>query len=189
MRGVSEREGAESTGFLFLSTARWRASGHVSSEGERGCHMAYSAYARSAELQFKINYEAKNTTSNIHWNINRPPFVTPNPFSFGTTCSNESCRAMRDLQLCLKCQSLIWPGWRATRLQSGVHETKNWISVSSRLKLRYFPLSNSQIEQWKAKPITPWCRTIRGLQLCLMDLALVHLGLKDIHSQRTVHEN
>ena len=36
--------------------------------------------------------------------------ISPKPFSSGTKCSNKSYRDTRDLQLCLKDQSLIWPG-------------------------------------------------------------------------------
>jgi hypothetical protein len=57
------------------------------------------------------------------WNVIIPPLISLNPFSFCTSWNNQSCRATRDLQLCLQDQSLIRLGSRDTKLQTRVCET------------------------------------------------------------------
>ena len=99
--------------------------GEVASEGsiEEPCGVALLPVVGHDTIRFSILKEVTNTTAKIHGNINLCPLLTLNSFSFGTSGSNKCCRATRDLQLCLKCQSLIHPGWRDRRFQSGVHKT------------------------------------------------------------------
>ena len=108
--------------FQVFSTRPRRAGGHANSDGERGQHAASRLCALSALLPLLKEGNKFNTTSNIPLKPDFYPSISPKPLSFGTICSNKSCRAMRYLQLFLKCQSLIQPGWRDTRLRSGVHE-------------------------------------------------------------------
>jgi hypothetical protein len=113
------KEAGLSIGFFPFGGATWRAC------DERARHAAAKGYGRSVMTSTPaVQLEgATNTTAKLQLNIKLPPFVTHKPFSSGMSCSNKSSRATRDLQLFFKCQSLIQPGSRDTRLQSGVHET------------------------------------------------------------------
>jgi hypothetical protein len=116
------REAGPGLGFSPFGGATWRAC------NERTRHAAAKGYGRSAMTSTRAHQQfnseaATNTTVKLQLNIKLPPFVTHKPFSSGMSCSNQSCRATRDLQLFFKCQSLIRLGSRDTRLQSGVHET------------------------------------------------------------------
>ena len=124
MASLTERErermgeSGEEVSVLYLSTVRRRAGGHASNEG--ATRPAAPEHRSATIHQFRIS----NSTSNIPLKPDVQPSIYPKSLSFGTIRSNQNCRATRHLQLFLKRQSLIQPGWRDTRLRSGVHETE-----------------------------------------------------------------
>jgi hypothetical protein len=124
-----------------------------------------------------------------NWNVNFPPFVTPTPFSFGMSCSNQSCRATQGFQLFFKCQSLIRPILEDMELRKRAPQTEICTSVPFWLKWHSSPHSISQNEQWKAKPITACGIAIRVLQHCLQVLGKIPTGLQDINPRSRVLAN
>ena len=102
IHGESEEEGRRE------SEKEWESEGGVSaraqlsqSEERHGQHArarpatwpTAPEASRPRRHVFRNLKEVTNTTTKIHKNINLPPFVTPNLFSFGTSGSNKSCRA------------------------------------------------------------------------------------------------
>ena len=118
----------------------WRGQGacpllkHGSSEGSKGTaggSGGSKGEARGANSQqhgdgddtvHKI--QISNSTSNVPLKLIFRASVTPKPRRVSKNFINKSCRSTRHLQLFLKRQSLIRPGWRDTRLQRRVNE--NW---------------------------------------------------------------
>jgi hypothetical protein len=92
------REAGLCLGFSPFGRATWRAC------DECARHAAAKGYGRSAMTSTPAVQTLKELLI-----LPLPPFVTHKSFSFSTICSNQSCRATRDLQLCFKCQSLIRP--------------------------------------------------------------------------------
>ena len=111
-----EWRGQGSSG-LHLCTARRRA-------GERAQHSGGHAAAKASECTVGTvrQIQISNSTTKIQLKPIFRASVTSKPLSFGKIRSNQNCRATRHLQLFLKRQSLIQPGWRDTRLRRGVHE-------------------------------------------------------------------
>ena len=91
--------------------------GEVASEGsiEEPCGVALLPMVGHSAIAFTDLKGVSNTTANIPLTPAFHPSISFKPVSFGTIHSNQSCRATRYLQLCLKCQSLIQSSWRDTR--------------------------------------------------------------------------
>jgi hypothetical protein len=103
--------------------ARARQGGSECTAGGSECSAGEPRGANSQQGDDTVQkFQNSNSTSNIPLTPIFRASVTSKPLSFGTIRSNKNCRATRRLQLFLKHQSLIQPGWRDTRLQRGVHE-------------------------------------------------------------------
>jgi len=87
IEGESERAGGRREGTRLSKTRRVRRGGaHATSEAS---HVALGYCTRSAmKATQHAQIQKSNSTPKMRLNINLSPFVTPNPFSFGTICSN-----------------------------------------------------------------------------------------------------
>jgi hypothetical protein len=174
-RGRRRMERAEGAGLFTQREDAW--AWGVEQRGHRRATRR-SASVRVGHCCCFSNFKILIPPQTYSWNVNFPPFVTPKPFSFDTSYSNQSCRATQDLQLCFKCQSLIRPILKDMELRKRAPQTEIWTSVLYRLKRHASPYSDSQNKQWKAKPITPCGRAIRVLQHFLQVLGKIPTGLQ-----------
>jgi len=89
-----------------------------------------------------------NSTSKTRLNIHLCPFISPNTFSLGTNGSNNCCRAIWGLQLCLKIFGLTRIILEDRELQSRAHETENSVFSYSDLAKFSDSENSSRFQVW-----------------------------------------
>ena len=120
-KGENEWAGGRREGAQLSKTKRARQGGaHATSELN---HAAFGCCTQSA-MKPRSTVQIFNSTSKVRLNIDMSPLLTPNPLRSGTKCSNKSCIATLNLQLCQYQHCLKIKGFQIMRHQSTLHE--NW---------------------------------------------------------------